>query len=182
MSPENRPDRQMRNAIGWPQRLAHLRGSPVTFDLRGYDEPLAEINRLEDEIADLSDEQVEERACGLRAQVRAGAAVNHVRASAFALVRDASRRVLKLRPFDVQIVAAMALDRGSIVEMQTGEGKTLAAVMPAALNALTGQGVHVLTFNDYLARRDAEWMGPVYRLLGLSVGFVQQAMRPDERR
>jgi preprotein translocase subunit SecA len=182
MSSENRPDDgRVRNTIGWPQRLAHLRGSPVTFDLRGYDEPLAEITRLEDEMALLSDGQLEECARGLRARVRAGAALEHVRASVFALVRDASRRVLGLRPFDVQIVAAIALDRGSIVEMQTGEGKTLAAVMPAALNALTGQGVHVLTFNDYLARRDAEWMGPVYRLLGLSVGFVQQTMGSGER-
>ena len=82
----------------------------------------------------------------------------------------------------MQVVAALALDSGHIVEMQTGEGKTLAAVMPAALNALAGSGVHVLTFNDYLARRDAEWMGPVYARLGLSVAFVQQGMPPAERR
>ena len=82
----------------------------------------------------------------------------------------------------MQVVAGLALDRGRIVEMQTGEGKTLAAVMPAALNALTGDGVHILTFNDYLARRDAQWMGPVYRMLGLSVGFVQEGMTADERR
>ena len=92
------------------------------------------------------------------------------------------RRALGQRPFDEQIVAALALDDGHVVEMQTGEGKTLAAVMPAALNALTGRGVHVLTFNDYLARRDAEWMGPIYRLLGLSVGCVQQGMPPRARR
>ena len=89
---------------------------------------------------------------------------------------------LGLRPFDEQVLAALALDRGHVVEMQTGEGKTLAAVMPAALNALTGRGVHVLTFNDYLARRDAEWMGPVYALLGLSVAFVQPDMTPEQRR
>src|SRR5580692_12846640 len=150
MSPENRPDGRVRNIIRWPQRLAHLRGSPVHFDLRGYDEQLAGINRLGRGIAALSDRQLEERASGLRDQVRAGADLTHLRASVFALVRDASRRVLGLRPFDVQIVAAIALDRGHIVEMQTGEGKTLAAVMPAALNAFTGRGVHVLTFNDYL--------------------------------
>ena len=80
------------------------------------------------------------------------------------------------RPFDEQVVAALALDAGHVVEMQTGEGKTLAAVMPAALNAFADRGVHILTFNDYLARRDAEWMGPVYRLLGLSVGYVEQGM------
>ena len=104
------------------------------------------------------------------------------RAALFALIRELSRRRVGLRPFDVQIVAALALDAGAIVEMQTGEGKTLAAVMPVALAALAGQGAHVLTFNDYLARRDAEWMGPIYECLGLSVGFVQQGMTPDERR
>jgi preprotein translocase subunit SecA len=182
MSPENHPGGRVRNPIRFQERLARLRGSPVTFDLRGYDEQLAEVSRLEDEITKLSDGELEERARGARAQVRSGTALEHVRASVFALVRDASRRVLGLRPFDVQIVAAIALDRGNIVEMQTGEGKTLAAVMPAALNALAGQGVHVLTFNDYLARRDAEWMGPVYRMVGLSAAFVQQTMRSGERR
>ena len=88
------------------------------------------------------------------------------------------RRVLGQRPFDEQLIAALALDDGNVIEMLTGEGKTLTAVMPAALNALSGRGAHVLTFNDYLARRDAEWMGPVYRLLGLSVGYVQQGMSP----
>ena len=86
-----------------------------------------------------------------------------------------------MRPFDEQVVAALAMDEGAIVEMQTGEGKTLAAVMPAALNALAGRGVHVLTFNDYLARRDAEWMAPVYQGLGLSVAFVQQGMARADR-
>ena len=110
--------------------------------------------------------------------MRGGESRDHIRDELLALAREASRRALGLRPFDVQVLAALALDDGHIVEMQTGEGKTLAAVMPAALRALTGQGVHVLTFNDYLARRDAEWMGPVYAMLGLSVGFVQQGMTP----
>ena len=106
----------------------------------------------------------------------------NVRGPLFALVRELSTRALGLRPFDEQVVAALALDRGAIVEMQTGEGKTLSSVMPVALDALAGRGAHVLTFNDYLARRDAEWMGPIYERLGLSVGFVQQGMTPDERR
>lgn len=172
----------VRNRVGWRHRLAHFQGSSVELDLRTYDEALAEINGLEHDVGTLSDEELEARARGLRDQARAGAALGLVRAPLFALVREVSRRVLGLRPFDVQIVAAIALDRGRIVEMQTGEGKTLAAVMPAALNALTGQGVHVLTFNDYLACRDAAWMGPVYSRLGLSVGFVQQGMTSDERR
>jgi preprotein translocase subunit SecA len=171
----------VQNTIGWRQRLARLQGSPVSFDLRAYDEPLATINRLQDEISHLSDRELEERARQLRAQVQARPRES-VRSLWFALARDASRRVLGLRPFDVQVLAAIALDDGHIVEMQTGEGKTLAAVMPASLRALSGEGVHVLTFNDYLARRDAEWMGPIYAMLGISVGFVQQGMTPEQRR
>ncbi len=170
----------IQNKIGWRQRLAHLQGSTVAFDLRTYDRPLAEINRLGIDIERLSDCEIESRARELR--TRAGASQESIRPAFFALARAAARRALGLRPFDVQVLAAIAMDEGHIVEMQTGEGKTLAAVMPAALRALTGHGVHVLTFNDYLARRDAEWMGPVYKMLGLSVGFVQQGMTPDERR
>ena len=105
-----------------------------------------------------------------------------LRTPLYAIAREAARRTLGLRPFDVQIVAALAMDDGRIVEMQTGEGKTLAAVLPAALNALPGNGVHVLTFNDYLARRDAGWMRPVYQMLGLAVAFVQEGMAPAARR
>ena len=95
---------------------------------------------------------------------------------AYALVREASERMIGLRPFNVQVLAAIALHEGKIVEMNTGEGKTLAAVMPAYLNALTGKGIHILTFNDYLAHRDAAWMGPIYEFLGLSVGYIQEGM------
>ncbi len=172
---------RLRNNIGLRQRLARLRGSPVNFDVRAYDQPLAEINRL-----GIDDRRNAATVSSRHAlATSASGPIGHlesIRAEYFALVREASRRVLGLRPFDVQVLAALALDAGHIVEMQTGEGKTLAAVMPASLHALTGQGVHVLTFNDYLARRDAEWMGPVYAMLGLSVGFVQQGMTPDERR
>jgi preprotein translocase subunit SecA len=173
---------RVRNSIGWRERLASLRGSCVDLDLRGYDEPLAEIGRLADEIQRASDEEIDARVRAIRAEVRGGAGVDRVRVPFFALVREVSSRVIALRPFDVQVVAALALDRGAIVEMQTGEGKTLAAVMPVALNALSGHGVHVLTFNDYLARRDAEWMAPVYTRLGLSVGFVQHDMTAADRR
>jgi preprotein translocase subunit SecA len=171
---------RIRNNIGLRQRFARLRGSPVNFDVSAYDEPLAEITRLGIEIEKRGDRELEALARDFRQ--RADRSLAAIRTEYFALVREASRRVLGLRPFDVQVLAALALDAGHIVEMQTGEGKTLAAVMPASLNALTGHGVHVLTFNDYLARRDAEWMGPVYAMLGLSVGVVQQGTTHDERR
>jgi preprotein translocase subunit SecA len=185
--PDGRHDR-IRNTIGWRQRLARLRGSPVNFDVRAYDTPLAEIARLGPTIEKLPDRELEARAREFRqraldfARARTDHSLAAIRTECFALVREVSRRVLGLRPFDVQVLAALALDDGQIVEMQTGEGKTLAAVMPASLNALTGHGVHVLTVNDYLARRDAEWMGPVYAMLGLSVAFVQHGMAGDERR
>ena len=101
---------------------------------------------------------------------------------AFAVVREAGKRVLGMRHFDVQLIGGMVLHEGQIAEMKTGEGKTLVATLPSYLNALTGRGVHVVTVNDYLARRDAEWMGQVHRFLGLSVGLIQQDMRPEERR
>jgi preprotein translocase subunit SecA len=171
----------MRNPLGWRERLARLRGVPIDFDLQEYGAALAAINGFESSLASLTDDQIDRRARALQDRARSGDRSDGVRNEFFALVRELARRVLALRPFDEQIVAALALDRGAIVEMQTGEGKTLAAVMPAAWNALTGKGVHVLTFNDYLARRDAEWMGPVYRRIGLSVGFVQQGMSPAAR-
>jgi preprotein translocase subunit SecA len=153
---------------------------PVVFDLTAYDEELADINRLGEDAEALSDTEIRARAVDLREH--AGGSRETIRTAFFALAREASRRVLGLRPFDVQVLAAIALDRGHIVEMQTGEGKTLAAVMPAALAALTGEGAHVLTFNDYLACRDAQWMGPLYEMLGISVGFVHQGMTREERR
>ena len=173
---------RVRNRIGWRQRLARLGGSPVELDLRAFDEPLADIARLEEEVAGLSDDRIMQRAAELRAGAEAGIALDALQAPLFALVREAAGRTVGLRPFDVQVVAALALARGRVVEMQTGEGKTLAAVMPAALHALAGDGMHVLTFNDYLAHRDTEWMGPVYRMLGVSVDAVQHGMTAADRR
>ncbi len=143
---------RVRNHMDWRDRLARMRGSSVELDLRSYDEPLAGIDALEGAVMKLPDGEIESRGRDVREQVAGGVPLDRVRNEFFALVREASRRALGLRPFDEQVVAALALDRGAIVEMQTGEGKTLAAVMPAALNALSGRGVHVLTFNDYLAR------------------------------
>ena len=168
--------------MGLRERWARLQGSPVEYDLGLYEGALAAIGALEPELQALEEAALRARAARLREAVRGGAALDAVRDEAFAVTREAARRVLGLRPFDVQVVAALALHRGSVVEMQTGEGKTLAAVMPASLEAFAGRGVHVLTFNDYLARRDAEWMGPIYRALGLTVGWVASGMAPAERR
>jgi preprotein translocase subunit SecA len=172
----------VRNRIGWRQRLARFQGSSIDFDLRSFNAPLADINAREAELANLSDHEIDSRAIDLRSRARAGDDFIDITISFFALAREIARRTIGQRPFDVQIVAALAMHRGAVVEMQTGEGKTLAAVMPAALNALTGTGVHVLTFNDYLARRDANSMGPIYNRLGLSVAFVHGGMTTAERR
>ncbi|HEY7057899.1 MAG TPA: hypothetical protein VH458_15295, partial [Vicinamibacterales bacterium] len=170
------------NRIGWRERLARFRGTSVELDLESYAAPLREIDALGRDLVTLSDQGLDDRARELRERVRGDESVDPLRNPFFALVREISTRTLGLRPFDVQVVAALALDRGAVVEMQTGEGKTLAAVLPVAFKAMAGLGAHVLTFNDYLARRDAEWMGPIYERLGLSVGFVRQGMTPDERR
>jgi preprotein translocase subunit SecA len=178
----NHPIAAPRNPTGWRARLERMRGSPIEFDLSGYDARLAAILALEPVLRDAGDAVLASRARELIDRARAGIPLDALVVDAFALVREAARRTLGLHPFPVQIVAAIALHDGRIVEMQTGEGKTLAAVMPACLNALTGAGVHVLTFNDYLARRDADWMRPIYERVGLSVAFVQPGMTPGERR
>ncbi|HEX6863294.1 MAG TPA: accessory Sec system translocase SecA2, partial [Thermoanaerobaculia bacterium] len=137
---------------------------------------LEAINAREAELVRASDGGLGERAARLRLQAGDG-----LLPDVFALVREIARRVLGERPYDVQMLAGIALHQGKLVEMQTGEGKTLAAVAPVALNALAGRGVHVLTYNDYLARRDAEWMGPVYERLGLTVGCIQEGLSTSER-
>ncbi|TIO09587.1 MAG: preprotein translocase subunit SecA, partial [Mesorhizobium sp.] len=111
-----------------------------------------------------------------------GASLDDLLIPAFATVREAARRVLGMRPFDVQLIGGMVLHNGGIAEMRTGEGKTLVATLPVYLNALAGKGVHVVTVNDYLAKRDAEWMGRVYKFLGLTVGIIVHGLSDDERR
>jgi preprotein translocase subunit SecA len=172
---------RVRNEIAWRDALARMRGSSVQLALSRFNTHLDAIEQHERTVRALSDEALRTRVQALRAArgARPGA---DVRDEFFALARDAARRALGQRPFDVQVVAALALDRGAVVEMQTGEGKTLTATMPVAWQALGGRGAHVLTFNDYLARRDAEWMGPVYGLLGLTVDAVRQGMDAAARR
>jgi len=177
-----RPEARVRNRIGFRQRIRRLQGSPVQFDLSALDQDLAVIGQLEASIAALSDHAFRERWRGVRQRAVSGSPPEADRMLAFAVIREASSRALGQRPFDEQVVAGLALENGAVVEMQTREGKTLTDVMPAARMAVTSLGVHVLTFNDYLARRDAEWMGPVYRMLGLSVAHVDHGMTHAERR
>ncbi|KAL3689898.1 hypothetical protein R1sor_016207 [Riccia sorocarpa] len=141
-----------------------------------------QINSLEPELVKLSDDQLRDITTDLKKRARGGESLNSLLPEAFAVVREASKRVLGLRPFDVQLIGGMVLHKGQIAEMRTGEGKTLVAVLPAFLNALSGQGVQVVTVNDYLARRDCEWVGQVHRFLGLQVGLIQQGMNAQERR
>ncbi|XP_027180858.1 protein translocase subunit SecA, chloroplastic [Coffea eugenioides] len=148
-----------------------------------YADTLALINRLEPQISSLSDSQLRERTFLLQQRARLpDSSLDSLLPEAFAVVREASKRVLGLRPFDVQLIGGMVLHKGEIAEMRTGEGKTLVAILPAYLNALTGKGVHVVTVNDYLARRDCEWVGQVPRFLGLKVGLIQQNMTSEQRR
>lgn len=148
--------------------------------LKRYDSKLRDIRRLGTESR--SDAWLLDRSRSLMEQARDGVPLDGLLVEAYALVAETAKRLFGYGPFDVQLVAGMALHDGKLVEMQTGEGKTLAAVFPAYLNALPGKGVHVLTFNDYLADRDAEWMGPIYRFLGLSVGHIGEGMSLRERR
>jgi preprotein translocase subunit SecA len=168
--------------LGLDSLLDRFRGLPIERDLSVYREELARISALEPTMERLTDPGLADRARALRARAVAGTEVEAEGIpEAFALAREAARRALGQRPFDEQVLAGLALARGKIAEMATGEGKTLAAVAPVFLRALAGRGAHVLTFNDYLARRDAAWMGPVYERLGLSVGFVQERMSVGDR-
>jgi preprotein translocase subunit SecA len=173
---------RVRNRIGLRKRIARLQGSTIDLDLQEYDRPLESVNNLEAHVRSMSDAAIGRRGRELRGDALRAGDPDGARAEVFALAREAARRTLGMRAYDVQVVAALALDAGHVVEMQTGEGKTLAAVMTAAWNALGGAGVHVLTFNDYLARRDADWMRPAYELLGLSVAHVDHHLTHEERR
>ncbi|HUU36596.1 MAG TPA: accessory Sec system translocase SecA2 [Candidatus Desulfaltia sp.] len=157
-----------------------LRDHPVETDLLPYRNILDEIRVYR--FRNLSSEELKTRSETLISRARSGDALDELLTEAFALVDEASRRAIGLAPFDCQVIAGLAMARGKIAELPTGEGKTLAAVFPTYLHALSGRGVHVLTFNDYLARRDAAWMGPVYEFLGLKVGCIQEGMRaPDKQ-
>ena len=156
-------------------------GSVNDRRLKSYRPKVAAINAMEAELEALSDEQLRARTEDFKAQLAAGQTLDDILVPAFATVREAAKRTLGQRHFDVQLIGGMVLHEGSIAEMRTGEGKTLVATLPVYLNALAGKGVHVVTVNDYLARRDAEWMGQIYRFLGLSVGVIVHGLDDVER-
>jgi len=169
--------------------LKRLLGDPNARKLRRYSPIVSDINILEEDFVSLSDDELRSRVVDFRVQLEKPdkeslrlELMDDLLPEVFALVREASKRVLGMRHFDVQLMGGMVLHEGQIAEMKTGEGKTLVSTLPSFLNALTGRGVHVVTVNDYLARRDAEWMGQIHRFLGLSVGLIQQDMLPPERR
>src|ERR671923_388543 len=147
-------------------------GSANERKIKGLRPKVEAINALEAEVAKLSDDQLRARTAEFRQQLENRASVDDLLVPAFATVREAAKRTIKQRHFDVQLIGGMVLHQGKIAEMKTGEGKTLVASLPLYLNALSGRGAHLVTVNDYLARRDAGWMGPVFHLLGLSVGVV----------
>jgi preprotein translocase subunit SecA len=162
--------------------LAQLFGSRNQRLLSGYNKSVARTNALEESFKALSDDQLKGKTAEFRQRLAGGEDLEALLPEAFAAVREASRRTLGLRHFDVQLIGGMVLHQGKISEMRTGEGKTLVATLPAYLNALPGKGVHVVTVNEYLAQRDADWMGPVYRFLGLTVGVIKSGQNPDEKR
>ncbi|HXN08962.1 MAG TPA: preprotein translocase subunit SecA, partial [Candidatus Acidoferrales bacterium] len=141
-----------------------------------------EINALEPQMQTLSDEALAAKTAELKERLANGATLDDLLVEAFAVCREAARRSINMRHFDVQLIGGMVLHEGKVAEMRTGEGKTLVATLPIYLNSLEGKGVHLVTVNDYLAKRDAEWMGPIYRFLGLSVGIIQHFLPPPERR
>ena len=139
--------------------------------------PIVEkINSLEEEMEKLSDKELTAKTAYFKNELANGKTLDDILPEAYAVVREASKRVLGMRHFDVQLVGGVVLHQGRIAEMKTGEGKTLVETLPVYLNALTGKGVHVITVNEYLAKRDSEWMGKLYKFLGLSVGLIQSRM------
>src|SRR5499427_3868499 len=164
------------------QILAKVVGTQNDRELKKLRPLVATINALEPSVQPLTDEQLRGKTVEFKQRLANGETLDDLLPEAFAVVREVGRRVLNMRHFDVQLIGGAVLHQGKIAEMKTGEGKTLVATLPAYLNALEGKGVHVVTVNDYLARRDSEWMGKLYTFLGLSVGVIQHGLDDDERR
>ena len=157
-------------------------GTKSERDLKKIQHYVDKANSFSQTIEALSDEQLKAKTQEFKDRLAQGQTLEDILPEAFAVVREAAKRVIGLRPYDVQFLGGIVLHQGKIAEMGTGEGKTLVAVLPSYLNALTGKGVHVVTVNDYLARRDRQWMGPIHEFLGLSVGYISHDMPNHERR
>ena len=156
--------------------LDTLLGNTSTSRLKKLQPYIRRINEIEPQMKAMTDEQLRAQTAAFRERLKNGETLDDIMVEAFATVREAAVRTVDMRHFDVQLLGGMVLHQGRISEMKTGEGKTLVATLPAYLNALSGQGVHVVTVNDYLAKRDAQWMGKIYRFLGMSVGCVVNGM------
>jgi preprotein translocase subunit SecA len=165
----------------WKWILTKIFGTKNERDLKKLQPYVVAINALEPQIQKLTDAQLQAKTAEFKEKLRQGATVEDILVEAFAVVREVARRTIKMRHFDVQLMGGIVLHQGKIAEMKTGEGKTLVATLPAYLNALEGKGVHIVTVNDYLAKRDAEWMGPIYKFLGLTVGVIQHDLGDAER-
>src|SRR6185437_7959080 len=164
------------------QMLAKVFGTKHEREIKAMRPLIAAINDLEPQLKTQSDAELAAKTVDFKQRLANGATLDDVLVEAFAVCREAGRRVLNMRHFDVQLIGGIVLHRGKIAEMKTGEGKTLVATLPCYLNALAGQGVHVVTVNDYLAKRDSEWMGRLHHFLGLSVGVIVHDLDDDERK
>lgn len=162
--------------------LRKVVGSKNDREVKRMLKSVQSVNVLEETLVGLSDGELQAKTAELRQRLEAGESLDKLLPEAFAVVREAGKRVMGMRHFDVQMVGGMTLHRGRIAEMKTGEGKTLVGTLAVYLNALTGKGVHVVTVNDYLARRDAEWMRPLYEFLGLSIGVIFAGQTGEEKR
>src|SRR5881397_3945004 len=156
-------------------------GSRNDREIKKIQPLVAKINDLEPRLSSLTDEQLKAQTAEFKQRSENGESLEDLLPDAFAVVRETGKRALNMRHFDVQLIGGVVLHQGRISEMKTGEGKTLVATLPAYLNALEGKGVHVVTVNDYLARRDSEWMGRIYRFLGMTVGVIQHELNDAER-
>ncbi len=162
--------------------LKKIVGTRNDREIKRLDVIMQEVSALEPLVEGLTDAELKAKTPYFKEKLAGGASLDDILAEAFAVVREVSKRTLEMRPFDVQVIGGIVLHEGKIAEMKTGEGKTLASTMPVYLNALTGRGVHVITVNDYLAKRDANWMGPIYEFLGLSIGVIVHGINDTERR
>ena len=162
--------------------LAKIFGTKNERDIKKLRPIIAAINDLEPGLQTLSDADLAAKTQEFKQRIENGQPLDDLLIESFAVCREVGRRVLNMRHFDVQLIGGIVLHRGKIAEMRTGEGKTLVATLPVYLNALEGKGVHVVTVNDYLASRDAEWMGRIYKFLGMSVGIIVHDLDDDERR